>query len=366
MRELGIDVGSVSLKWAEFIDGNLVNTAYIKHHGKPYNLLLSVLKELNHIDRLILTGGTVKSLDKILGALYVNEVEATAYGVIYFHPEVRSIIEIGGEDSKLINVSNKTIKDFASNTICAAGTGIFLDQQARRLYFDIEELGDVASRSKNPARIAGRCSVFAKSDMIHLQQIGASPEDLVAGLCLALARNFKSVIAKGKEISKPTAFVGGVAANCGMVKAFQRVLNIAEDELIIPQFFNCIGAIGAVLSARESNVLAQYKGIQDLAQWLSQPRIIKRLEPLNGHKKWHPLKQSSPPKQRTKADLGIDVGSISTNLVLLDEDGHILARRYMWTKGRPIEVVLTGLDELREEIAEKVEIGGVGTTGSGR
>jgi len=366
MRELGIDVGSVSLKWAEFIDGNLVNTAYIKHHGKPYNLLLSVLKELNHIDRLILTGGTVKSLDKILGALYVNEVEATAYGVIYFHPEVRSIIEIGGEDSKLINVSNKTIKDFASNTICAAGTGIFLDQQARRLYFDIEELGDVASRSKNPARIAGRCSVFAKSDMIHLQQIGASPEDLVAGLCLALARNFKSVIAKGKEISKPTAFVGGVAANCGMVKAFQRVLNIAEDELIIPQFFNCIGAIGAVLSARESNVLAQYKGIQDLAQWLSQPRIIKRLEPLNGHKKWHPLKQSSPPKQRTKAYLGIDVGSISTNLVLLDEDGHILARRYMWTKGRPIEVVLTGLDELREEIAEKVEIGGVGTTGSGR
>lgn len=366
MREYGIDVGSVSLKWAEFIDGNLVNTAYIKHLGEPYDLLLNVLKELDLIDRLILTGSTVKSLDKILGALYVNEVEATTHGVIYFHPTIRSIIEIGGEDSKLININNKTIKDFASNTICAAGTGIFLDQQARRLYFDIEELGDIASRSKNPARIAGRCSVFAKSDMIHLQQIGASPEDLIAGLCLALARNFKSVIAKGKEISTPTAFVGGVAANCGMVRAFQKVLNIAADELIIPEFYNCIGAIGAVLYARENAARAQFRGVEDLAQWLSQPRVVKRMEPLNGHKRWHPLTQSAPPRQRTKAYLGIDVGSISTNLVLLDRDGHVLARRYMWTKGRPLEVVLTGLDELREEIGEKVEIAGVGTTGSGR
>ncbi len=366
MHEYGIDVGSVSLKWAEFIDNNLINTAYIKHHGKPYDLLLKVLRESNTIDRLVLTGSAVKSLESILGATYINEVEATAYGVTSFHPEVRSIIEIGGEDSKLININNNVITDFASNTICAAGTGIFLDQQARRLRYHIEEFGDVALQSRNPARIAGRCSVFAKSDMIHLQQIGTRPEDLMAGLCIALARNFKSVIAKGKEISTPVAFAGGVAANRGMVNAFQEVLDITKHDLVIPRYHNCIGAIGAVLCARGIDTAVRFRGIDELSDWLSKPRAIKRLAPLNGHKKWHPLTGSKPPKTKTKAYLGIDVGSISTNLVLIDELGNVLARRYMWTKGRPLEVVLKGLEELRDEIGTKVEIAGAGTTGSGR
>ena len=180
MHEYGMDIGSVSLKLAEFIDEKLIKTRYIKHHGKPYNLLFETLKTFTEVDRLVLTGSCAKHLHNILGAAYVNEVEATTQGVLYFHPEIRSIIEIGGEDSKLINISNKIIKDFASNTICAAGTGIFLDQQARRLCFNIEDFGQVALRSKNPARIAGRCSVFAKSDMIHLQQIGTKPEDLMS------------------------------------------------------------------------------------------------------------------------------------------------------------------------------------------
>ena len=365
MREYGIDIGSVSLKLAEFIDNNLVNTRYIKHQGKPYNLLFKVLNEIDRIDKLILTGSSAQSLMEIFGAIYINEVEATTSGVTHFYSGIKSIIEIGGEDSKLININNNRIKDFASNTICAAGTGIFLDQQARRLCFDIENFGEVALRSKNPARIAGRCSVFAKSDMIHLQQIGTSPEDLIAGLCLALARNFKSVIARGKEISTPVVFVGGVAANQGMVKAFEEILGIASKELIIPEHYNCIGAIGAVLGARKTDG-TRYRGLKDFENWLAQPRILKRMEPLNSHKRWYPITKSNPPKQITKAYLGVDVGSISTNLVLIDENTNVLARRYMWTKGRPIEVVLQGLNELEKEIADKVEITGVGTTGSGR
>ena len=162
----------------------------------------------------------------------------------------------------MINISGKIIKDFASNTICAAGTGIFLDQQARRLCFNVEDFGKVALRSKNPARIAGRCSVFAKSDMIHLQQIGTKPEDLMSGLCFALARNFKSVIAKGKTISKPVAFVGGVAGNQGMIRAFQEILDISPSDLIIPKNHDCIGAIGAVLSARATNGTEKFKDIK--------------------------------------------------------------------------------------------------------
>ncbi|UCG91918.1 MAG: CoA activase [candidate division WOR-3 bacterium] len=365
VHEYGIDVGSVSLKLAQFSNERIERVFYLPHYGRPYNLLLEILKDLGTIDRLILTGGFARPLCDILGAVPVNEVDATAHGVLHFHPDVKSIIEIGGEDSKLISL-DRGIKDFASNTICAAGTGIFLDQQARRLNFNIEEFGDRALESHSPTQIAGRCSVFAKSDMIHLQQIGAKPEDLIAGLCLSLARNFKSVIAKGKEISTPVAFVGGVAANKGMVRAFERVLSMTQEHLVIPQYYNCIGAIGAILKAREIGEEVDYKGIEEFENWLSIPKTINRLPPLNGHKKWRPAIHSVRPQTKTEAYLGVDVGSISTNLVLIDRFAHVLARRYLWTKGRPIEVVLQGLRELEEEVGDRVKIVGAGTTGSGR
>lgn len=365
MQEYGIDIGSVSIKLAEFSDGHLVKTRYIKHHGQPYNLLLNILKSAEKIDRLVMTGNLVLPLTDLLHAVRINEVEATAAAVIHFHPDVRSIIEIGGEDSKLINV-NGGIQDFASNTICAAGTGIFLDQQARRLRYDINELGDVALSAKKPARIAGRCSVFAKSDMIHLQQIGTNPDDLIAGLCLALARNFKSVIAKGREIDTPVAFVGGVAANKGMIKAFHDTLEISPDQLLVPEHHNSMGAIGAVLAARKMNLQSTYLGHDKLAEWLAQPKIMKRLPPLDGKMRRPPLMPSAVPAQRTIAYLGIDVGSISTNLVLIDKEGNVLGRKYLWTRGRPIEVVLQGLAELSSELGDKVQIAGAGTTGSGR
>ncbi len=364
MHEYGIDIGSVSLKLAVFQNGKLVRTDYSKHQGRPYNLLLDILRGAS-IDRLTLTGQLTKPLADMLGGARINEVEATAAGVVHFLPSVKSIIEIGGEDSKLINIENG-IKDFASNTICAAGTGIFLDQQARRLCFDIEELGEVALGAKNPARIAGRCSVFAKSDMIHLQQIGTKPEDLIAGLCLALARNFKSVIAKGKDIEIPVAFVGGVAANRGMVKAFHETLNIAPDSLIVPEHYNCIGAIGAVLASRNLDQEAVYRGFGELEEWLALPKIVKRLPPLDGKHRLLPIIDACAPEKRTSAYLGVDVGSISTNLVLIDDSGNVLGRKYLWTRGRPIEVVLSGLAELQEEMGDKVEIRGAGTTGSGR
>jgi predicted CoA-substrate-specific enzyme activase len=364
MREYGIDIGSVSLKLAEFEGDELVRTLYVKHQGQPYNLLLDILKQSN-IDRLILTGQPAKQLAQLLGAVRVNEVVATATGVLYFEPATKSVIEIGGEDSKLINIDNG-IKDFSSNTICAAGTGIFLDQQARRLCYDIEELGTVALQANNPARIAGRCSVFAKSDMIHLQQIGTKPDDLVAGLCLALARNFKSVIAKGKNIDTPVAFVGGVAANQGMINAFYEILEINSEQLIVPKYYNCIGAIGAVIAARKSGNGAFYQGHEALQRWLALPKIVKRLPPLNGKERSSPSIISCTPVQKTKCYLGVDVGSISTNLVLIDNQGNVLGRKYLWTRGRPIDVVLEGLAQLKCEMDDRVEIMGAGATGSGR
>ncbi len=364
MREIGVDIGSVSLKRALFQDGVLESVDYRSHQGRPFELLRSALAEEPVIDRLYLTGTIPKELCGILGAVIVNEVEAAVRGVIQSDPNVRSIIEIGGVDSKLVLVDGG-IRDFSSNTICAAGAGIFLDQQANRLSIAVADLGRTAAAAKNPARIAGRCSVFAKSDMIHLQQIGTTVPDLVAGLCLALARNFKAAIGRGKDIAAPVAFIGGVAANTGMIQALRKVLDRDEKTLFVPENFSTLGAIGCVLGGRNRPSPA-YQGLAGFDKWLSQERVINRLPPLNGRKKWQPRRVCRPSAGHVRAWLGVDIGSISTNLVLIDENGEVIARQYLWTRGQPIETVLQGLRELNREFGDRVEICGAGTTGSGR
>ncbi|MEO0126847.1 MAG: acyl-CoA dehydratase activase [candidate division WOR-3 bacterium] len=365
MYEYGIDVGSVSIKVAQFFNGNLVKTDYIIHKGSPYNTLFKIISDLKEPEKIVLTGSVPKVLVENLGVLRVNEVEAIVRGLKFLYGDFNSIIEIGGINSKFITL-NKGLMDFSSNSLCAAGAGIFLDQQAQRLCVPIDKFGDIALNSKRPARIAGRCSVFAKSDMIHLQQIGTPIEDLVAGLCYALARNFKSAIIKGREVLSPVAFIGGVAGNKGMGAALKDVLKINDSDLIIPEHHKTIGAIGAVLIARESSWKLRLKGIENFKKWLNQPEHIHRLPPLNGRKEWRPCILVNPPKEKTSGYLGVDVGSISTNLVIIDKNGNVLARKYLWTKGRPIDMVIKGLAELNSEIGDKIEIIGVGTTGSGR
>ena len=265
------------------------------------------------------------------------------------------------------------IEDFSMNTICAAGTGSFLDQQANRLRYTIEEFSELALKSKTPPRIAGRCSVFAKSDMIHLQQ-GATPDyDIVAGLCYALARNFKSNIGKGKNIIRPVAFQGGVAANAGMRKAFFDVLELKEGELIIPKHFASMGAIGAAfLTLEKPEKWKKFGGLDRLREYVSQPNAPDvPLEPLclsEHHRKespWEPLRDT-PGEKKIPAYLGIDVGSISTNVVVMDENKKVLSKRYLMTAGRPIEAIRQGLKEVGEEVGHLVEVKGVCTTGSGR
>ena len=164
----------------------------------------------------------------VLGITPINEVVAYAYATRKLYPHIRTIIELGGEDSKLIILGEDSYsaRDFYMNSVCAAGTGSFLDQQAERLRLSIEEFSELSLKSQRPPRIAGRCSVFAKSDMIHLQQIATPVEDIVAGLCFAVARNFKGSIARGRELAFPVSFQGGVAANSGMIRAFKEIFGI--------------------------------------------------------------------------------------------------------------------------------------------
>ncbi|MGB2997006.1 MAG: acyl-CoA dehydratase activase, partial [Phycisphaerae bacterium] len=287
--DLGIDIGSVSLKLVLLDpDTRVIREEYIRTRGKSLETALEALEALfeevpaSEIEGVALTGAGTAVLGELYGIKPVNEVIAQAQATAHLHPEVRTIIEIGGEDSKLILLEEdpKTgrlrVKDFAMNALCAAGTGSFLDQQATRLGVSIEkEWGEMALRSEHVPRLAGRCSVFAKSDMIHLQQEGTPDYDIVAGLCFAMARNFKAGIGKGKEFLPRIAFQGGVAANAGMVRAFTETLELEDGGLLIPEHFASMGAIGACLVAKERGTPGRIPGataLEPLRDYLASRR----------------------------------------------------------------------------------------------
>lgn len=255
---LGIDVGSVSTNIV-FMDENInvLQSLYLRTNGQP---VLTVQKGLKQIREKLPPQTVVKGVGTtgsgrhitgvVVGADAVkNEITAHAVAASHLIPGVQTILEIGGQDSKIIILRNGIVTDFAMNTVCAAGTGSFLDQQASRLNIAIEEFGDLALRAHTPVRIAGRCAVFAESDMIHKQQMGFSLEDILAGLCEALVRNYLNNVGKGKEILAPAVFQGGVAANAGMRKAFEKALGM---EVHIPRYFNVMGAVGAALLAKDA------------------------------------------------------------------------------------------------------------------
>jgi len=378
LYKLGLDIGSVSINVILMDDKERIfHSEYIRHKGRPIELAKNILQDLTDkydIDFIATTGTGAKLFSQMVGATFVNEIVALTRAFNHLYPHVRTVIDIGGEDSKLIIFEEELagnrlkIKDFSMNALCAAGTGSFLDQQASRLRFTIEEFSNIALKSKNPPRIAGRCTVFAKSDMIHLQQIATPDYDIVSGLCYALARNFKSNVAKGKNIIKPVAFVGGVAANAGMKRAIKDVFSLNDDEFIIPEFFTSMGAIGAVYTVLdEPSLKTEFLGFERINDYLVQNENLETLEKLELSKENVNVDYYIKPIDRkTDAYLGVDVGSISTNLVLIDKEKNVLAKRYLMTEGRPLEAVKRGLAEIGAEIGDKVNILGAGTTGSGR
>ncbi len=254
---LGVDVGSVSTNLVVLDEaGQLLAAKYLRTNGKPIQTVQEGLRIISQeiskdiqIQGVGTTGSARYLISLIIGADVVkNEITAHAVASSTVAEGVQTIIEIGGQDSKIIILRDGVVTDFAMNTVCAAGTGSFLDQQASRLCIPIEEFGDYALKAKNPVRIAGRCAVFAESDMIHKQQLGYNTEDIIAGLCEALVRNYMNNVGKGKEILAPVLFQGGVAANQGLVNAFKKELGM---EIIIPPDYSVMGAIGAAILARQ-------------------------------------------------------------------------------------------------------------------
>lgn len=379
---LGIDVGSVSVNIA-VVDknGEILHTSYVRHKGRPMQVSADEVEAVaakfgDRISGCAATGTGARLVARMLNGVFVNEVIAQASAAAHLHPEVRTVIEIGGEDSKLIflkpddSADHATIADFQMNTVCAAGTGSFLDQQATRMNLTIEEFGQLSLKSETPPRVAGRCTVFAKSDMIHLQQKATPVHDIVAGLCFALARNFKSTVGAAKQIETPVAFQGGVAANPGIVRAMKSVLGLEDGELVIPEQFGCTGAIGACLVAMRGNFpQPNFAATGELRSGSASDREEEAADkPLKLDLSVMPADNSCDPlpAEKVPAYLGVDIGSVSTNVVVMDADKRVLSKRYLPTASRPIQAVQQGLKEVGEEVAHLVEIRGACTTGSGR
>jgi len=255
---LGVDVGSVSTNLVLVgAQNQVIAYEYLRTKGDPIRAVQDGLLRLRSslpLDIEICGVGTTGSARYLSGVIVgadiiKNEITAHAVAAIHVIPEVRTVLEIGGQDSKLIIVREGIVVDFAMNTVCAAGTGSFLDHQASRLGIPIEEFGDYALRAGKPAQIAGRCTVFAESDMIHKQQIGHNVESIIYGLCQAMVRNFLNNLAKGKKLFPPIVFQGGVAANKGLKRAFEEAL---KTEVIVPaKYHHVMGAVGVALLARE-------------------------------------------------------------------------------------------------------------------
>lgn len=255
---LGIDVGSVSTNLVLIdIDNNIIAYEYLRTRGQPIQVVQEGLRNLASkvpagavVSGVGVTGSARSLIGVAVGADVVkNEITAHAIAADLFVPGVQTVLEIGGQDSKMIVLRHGVVVDFGMNTVCAAGTGSFLDHQAARLGIPIEDFGALALKNKNPVHIAGRCSVFAESDMVHKQQMGHGIEDIIAGLCDALVRNYLNNVCKGKEILAPVVFQGGVAANLGIKAAFEKALDM---EVIVPEYYHVMGSIGAAIMARLS------------------------------------------------------------------------------------------------------------------
>ncbi|MFW6066284.1 MAG: acyl-CoA dehydratase activase [Planctomycetota bacterium] len=402
---VGIDIGAVSATAAVLLAGNehthlaesevlralnaespagrVYISPYRRTQGRPIAAATELLDEIisavgaENVSGVCLTGSGSRLVAGKLGADVVNEFKALAAGVSGAGIDARTVFEMGGEASKYLRLEHHDdgscgIVDYATNGDCAAGTGSFLDQQAGRLQFKVEDIGPASLSADRAAQIAGRCSVFAKSDMIHAQQKGYGPREVLRGLCDAVARNFRSAVVRSHTVEPPVALVGGVAANEAVVRSMLDAFELDESQIFVPEGFAHLPAIGAAVNASR---------VADAAD-LSQMSKLRSASDTAGEKfpTTAPLGMDNVILLRDRvqdfedvfdgelidAYLGLDVGSVSTNLVVIDETGQVITEIYTRTQGRPIEVVSESLKQIRDEWGDRLNIRGVGTTGSGR
>lgn len=384
--QIALDIGSRSIKAAAFDEQeNIIYKYYQLIKGKLRDCLKELLESLcfnlqgKNCTLTAITGSNANFYADLLGLHQVNDILSTYLGVKKLIPEAGAILEIAGEHAKFIRLSNScgregVLKDFFINSACSSGTGSFLEQEAHRLGLSLEAFGQAAAQSEKPPRIAGRCAVFAKTDVVHLHQNGVPLADIAHALCCSVAQNISNELVLSRNFQPPLVFVGGVAANLGIQKALKSILDIDADSLIIPSDYLLCGTIGSFLSSKQQTRRSECPLQEALA------KVKKGSE--KHREKIHFLKQLTPslPKlsvltranektwgetSSNEAFLGIDIGSTTTNIVCINPAGEVQAKITLPTQGQPLNSVFHGLSYLHETLGV-FHPKGIGITGSGR
>ncbi len=394
--DIGIDIGSVSINCAVLDEqGQVVFEApYKRHFGliveETRNTLNDIFNQYGQklVKSVSFTGSQGQAMSTLLDAPFEVETIAQVLGATRAMPGLRSIIAIGGQDAALFQLDYNSQGDwyleaFNLNSPCASGTGSFIDQQAERLAFamyggdfemDQNKLQKVLQdfirlglESTYPAPVACRCTVFTKSDMIHLQNKGESLSNIIAGLHHGTAANYLSTIVSNRKLHPAIAFIGGMASNELQARAFRKYY----PELEIPRHHASLGAIGTALQTAKQNISNSIdlnrldEADSDAAAIFPRAKQLDlKLSSFDSDNSLEPAAHSG--KRPVKAFLGIDIGSTSTKYSLIDERNRIIHKNYVATKGKPIEVAQTLIRNLEEEMGGGIELQAVATTGSGR
>ncbi len=402
---VGVDIGSVSMNVVVLDDDGRVveELPYKRHFGRYLKLLPEAMEDVfarlgdggRSIDRVVFTGTHGITIGRALDTWFEVETTAAAVGLASMAPDARSVISIGGHDSAFFTMEasgprSARITHFRLNEACAAGTGSFIDQQAERIYADDEEFKRIedpqerieaimrkfieeGSRSDDPAPVACRCTVFTKSDMIHLQNRGIKIRHIIKGLHEGVARNYKSTLITNHSLPEPVYFIGGYSLNPLAVEAFRKILGV---DVHVPKYSTSMGALGVALKAIEegrgrSVPLDEFRSLtarDDMKAPRTEPLSLELSEFVEDAPLDEPDESDLTPEGRIMCYMGLDVGSTTTKLALVTPSRKVVYKRYIPTEGQPVNAVKKALRHLVETRggAERFEILGVGTTGSGR
>jgi predicted CoA-substrate-specific enzyme activase len=391
---LGVDIGSVSLSSCLLgADGETLRTAYLCHKGKPRETLLSVLDQFAPLS-LSGIAFTSASAPLLRGARVFDSQVSLIAACRRWIPEARSILFAGGERFGLIRFDDKgSYRGTRSNSSCAAGTGSFLDQQARRLGFSgVEELANRAlENSAPPPKISTRCAVFARTDLVHAQQSGHTLEEICDGLCRGLAQNIADALLGGDKPEPPVAFAGGVSLNAAVRRHIEELFGVP---VVTHELAPVFGALGAALCLREQGVADWTGGSNPEALLLPKDeRQEYFFAPLSlshedgpgrdGERSWtfgagrfsgaHPVEveiyREAVAGDAMAVTMGLDIGSTSTKAILIDADNEPVAGFYARTLGSPltaVQAICESVSDFAERGGVPLRILGVGTTGAGR
>ena len=369
MLSLGMDIGTSTVKLVLLKDGEVQKQWMAVHHGRPFVCLKQGLSALELAPdtplALCVTGSNTEALlDQEPGIPSLGDIPAIVEGVRQMVPGAGSVIEIGSQGARFITDLQSRAPQFSVNEHCAGGTGSFFEDQMSRVDCKLEEYSSLVEQAHSVPRLSGRCAVFAKTDIIHRQQEGVSTPDILLGLCYAMIRNYKATIVRRLPVEKPVVFCGGVTCNSGVIRAIREVLGLTEEELIVPKSARYEAALGAALKASGSFTAGQLSALLDST--LTARHAVGTLPKLE----LRPGTDLSEPKATGVIPaggcaLGIDIGSTSTDLVLVGADGELVDFQYLRTAGDPEGAVRKGLASIRQRFGD-IRFTAVGVTGSGR